>query len=565
MEVATVDEALNEYRNALNTESEAEACSKLLAAFDSGAAPLTRDLFDACFHAAAVLKKAAPSPAAPEAIRMARRLIALSERLKELPDPTQRRLRDSQINSYMWALYSLAKHAGDSAAAQKYLKAYALREKRGWQPDEVDRDAYEEIMCLVSPGGQLLAQAHIASDEGNLAESISLYHRACQAAATIPFRACREYVWQICKFLWRDEPPLNHVLVYMLSDSVKLVRMYPEAHLSDSSFAEALHGAFTGFARRLSEMQKQKGGGNAKGILPYDIARDYVALCGYVGFALLTPADFERREVTREQRAEMERKFGYAIYLKEWPSNADLAVTVAARVIKVYSKVPQPIKPFDPMLEFLSKHLDYNEWFAYYYANWLKMLGRYDKAAEYLRATVKRRKNADWAWSAWGDLLRDEPAKARACYCKALTCPSMEREIAETVAMKTHLKLAKAFSALGQGEEAEAEQRFVQMGNAQGNRALYLHYARGVSQMLYEDEQAEEFTGFYETQPGRTYGFVRVHLPEGMVSIFVSPPLARNLTYGQTVRCLAVRKTDMRNNKLGLAAVEILPHEHGEL
>ena len=119
---------------------------------------------------------------------------------------------------------------------------------------------------------------------------------------------------------------------------------------------------------------------------------------------------------------------------------------------------PAKLLPGERLMAFLEAHLDEGEWFGFYYAMWLKAAGRTEEGTRHLLKTVEAKRNEAWAWDHLGETYVQEPEKARACYCRALTCPVHDEEISAGIAKKTHRKLAAVLRALGEADAADAEE-----------------------------------------------------------------------------------------------------------
>ena len=217
------------------------------------------------------------------------------------------------------------------------------------------------------------------------------------------------------------------------------------------------------------------------------------------------------------------------------------------------------------MMDFLHDHIEANEWFGFYYARWLKVCGRDAESAKYLVEVVRRKKNDDWAWQYFGDSFATEPEKARACYCRSLTCPVHDKEIADGVAKKTHRRLAAVLRMLGQVREAELEDGFAASGEPlPGNREFYMHHASDARRLMYLGERTLEFTGRFEKHQDKAFGFVRVATRSNsamalrqQISVFVPPALAKSLSNGMDVKGFAVQQMDEKKKRMSWTAEEI--------
>ena len=560
------------YNKARRTDAEQQASQDLVNAVIASPEAITRDVFDACFWALSFLKKAVKpvrndggtvSGDKTEFTNYARNIVKLTERLKEIPPPGNK-LTPSQIGVYLWALYAVAIGANDSEevvnTAQKYIRMYDRRMASGWTPEEVDEGARRRMECLCAPNHELVARARAAADAGRIEQGILLYHEA-MSAGTLPLNDAVDYCWRMVKCIWAN-PPVGLDVVKIMSDDFLVLGMNDLLRAYDRA-TEIKHRFFVGFAKRLKTAAKSASGGNIN--LPYEVAKGYVEMAEKFGFAALTQGDFQRRPVTSEQRAGMERKAGKKIRLKEWPSNVDEAVGVAAQCVKLYQNSAMPLKPGERMMQFLLRHIDSNEWFGFYYARWLKVCGRDAESIRYLVEVVKRKKNDDWAWQYLGDSFVAEPEKARACYCRSLTCQVHDKEIADGVAKKTHRKLAVVLRATGQMVESALEEGLAASNEPlPGNRTFYLQYAPDARRLMYVGEKTLDFTGRFEKHQDKAFGFVRIVSGAGFglsagkqISVFVPPPLAKALENGTSVKGFAAQRMDEKKKRLSWTAEEI--------
>ena len=491
--------------------------------------------------------------------------MSLTDRmLKEIPPPNNK-LKENQIGAYLWALYAVATGTDNedeaTDAAQRYIKMFDVRKSRGWAPEQADEKAYERIKSIVSPNHQLVKRARAAADAGNIEQGVRFYHEALKTGAQLSQNDAIDYCWRMAKCIWANPPPSLEVVSVMAGDFLFLSNGGSLGGYAKAS--EIQRRFFVGFARRLKAAGKAENGNAAN--LPYGVARCYVEMCEAFGFAALKPDDFNRRPVTNEQKAGMERRTGKRIRMKEWPSHVDEAVGVAAKCIKLYQDGGMSLKPRVRMMEVLHSHIEANEWFGFYYARWLKACGRDTESAQYLVEVVRRKKNDDWAWQYFGDSFANEPEKARACYCRSLTCPIHDKEIADGVAKKTHRKLAAVLRELGQAEEAELEDGFAVSGEPlPGNREFYMSHASDARRLMYFGEKTLEFFGRFEKHQDKAFGFVRVAAGGDsavamgrQISVFVPPPLAKPLSNGIAVKGFAVQQMDEKKKRMSWTAEEI--------
>lgn len=565
---------LTAYNQARRTDAEKQASVDLVNAVFASSEPITRDVFEACFWALSFLKKAAKptkndngamSGDKTEFTNRAREIVKLTDKMLKEISPPDNKLKENQIGAYLWALYAVATgtNDGDEAAdsSQRYIKMFDVRKSRGWIPEQMDEKAYERIKSIVSPNHEIVKRARAAADAGNIEQGIRCYHEALKTGAQLSQNDAVDYCWRMVKCIWANPPPSLGIVAVMAGDFLALSN--GGSLVGYEKVSEIQRRFFVGFAKRLKAAAKTENGNAAN--LPFDVARCYVEMCEEFGFAVLKQDDFEHRPVTNEQRVGIERRTGKRIRMKEWPSNVDETVGVAARCIKLYQNGGMPLKPGIQMMDFLHGHIEANEWFGFYYARWLKVCGRDAESAKYLVEVVRRKKNDDWAWQYFGDSFANEPEKARACYCQSLICPIHDKEIADGVAKKTHRKLAAVLRVLGQVKEAELEDGFAVSGDPlPGNREFYILHSSEARRLMYFGEKTLEFSGRFEKHQDKAFGFVRVVTGNNgamalkqQISVFVPPPLAKSLSNGIVVKGFAVQQMDEKKKRMSWTAEEI--------
>ena len=305
-------------------------------------------------------------------------------------------------------------------------------------------------------------------------------------------------------------------------------------------------GLLVSLARKIERSAKSEGG-NRKPI-PYQVACAYMQLAER-NCAFLTNDDFTRRPLTAEERQRLTPPGGKRLRLKAWPSNVEKIVGLAARCVKDHANTPSPIVPGENLVVFVGKHLEAGEWFGYYYARWLTMLGRYEEAATHLRAVVSAKKQEMWPWMHLAETYAQDPEKARACYCRALLCEMHDRDIAEQIARKIHLRLNVVLQALGETEAAQREMAFAHDANPlPGAREDYRKHAGAADRLLLDPKRSRAFEGLFEKRADQAFGFVRVGGGRGD-SIFVPPPLTKSLGNGMRVKGYAVLRMDRKKNR----------------
>lgn len=575
MNEQSVVNCLTAYNQARRTDAEKQASLDLVNAVFASSEPISRDVFEACFWALSFLKKATKptknddgsmSGDKTEFTNRAREIVRLTDRMLKEISPPNNKLKENQIGAYLWALYAVAIGTSDENEAtdssKRYIKMFDVRKSRGWTPEQVDENAYERIKSIVSPNHKIVKRARAAADAGNIEQGIRHYHEALKTGAQLSQNDAIDYCWRMVKHIWANPLPSLEIVSVMAGDFLALSN--GGSLVGYANAPEIQRRFFVGFAKRLKAAGKTENGNAA--ILPFDVARCYVEMCEEFGFAVLKQDDFNHRPVTNEQKVGMERRTGKRIRMKEWPSYVDEVVGVAAKCIKLYQSGEMALKPGVRMMDFLHSHIEANEWFGFYYARWLKACGRDAESAKYLVEVVRRKKNDDWVWQYFGDSFATEPEKARACYCRSLTCPTHDKEIADGVAKKTHRKLAAVLRALGQDKEAELEDGFAVSGEPlPGNREFYMLHSSEARRLMYFGETTLEFSGRFEKHQNKAFGFVRVAMEDNsaialkrQISVFVPPPLAKPLSNGITVKGFAVQQMDEKKNRMSWTAEEIM-------
>ena len=298
-------------------------------------------------------------------------------------------------------------------------------------------------------------------------------------------------------------------LRFMMGDFLRLSQ--GALPLEDGNARKIRHGFLIGVSKRIHELEK-RGSDGKRVAIPYDVAVLFLRIadenCG-----LVQDDDFTRRELTPDDRTRMCQGRSGKLRMKAWPSNVETLVGVAARCVKAYEGTPAQLQPGTRLLDFLGHHLEAGEWFDYYYAKWLRVVGRVEEAARFLRKTVEAKKDETWAWRYLAECYAaTDPQKARACYCRALLCPVHDVEISAAMARNTHQGLATVLQVLHEDEAAERERALAQKGCPSplpGQVEYYREYEDEAFLLLLSGKTARCFTGNFERVTGKDFGFVR--------------------------------------------------------
>lgn len=553
------------YRDARGTPAERNAAEAFVAAVLSFEGPLPRATLDQAFWAACEAKRGAKPRKTEDGaeagdpalfVRLSRTVMALRRKIQSLP-ADERRLTEAETGAYAWAVYAVATRSDDEeearAAAALFERVYAFRTARGWKPEAVDERALARIRACVAANREKIQEARAKAASGDVAGSVLRYHEALQAGPLSDFDA-RGYGWAMVRRVWKPDVQ-ERELRLMMDDFLRLSHdaLPPE----DDNARKIRRGFLVGASKRIHDLEK-RGADGKRTAAPYDVAASFMQIadenCG-----LLQTDDLARRALTPDERERMSRGRSGRLRLKAWPSNAETLIGVAARCVKAHALSPAPLKPGMRLLDFLGRHLESGEWFGFYYAMWLKALGRVEESARFLLKTVEAKKDEAWAWSVLAACYdAADPAKARACYCRALLCPVRDAEISAAVARRTHQKLAKVLLALHEDGAAERECALAQKACPSplpGQRDYYRKYEDEAFLLLLSGKTARLFTGDFERVSGKDFGFVRCGAAR-RDDVFVPPPLVRKLALKDraSVKGVAVLKMDAAKNRKGWAA-----------
>lgn len=563
-----IQSAYRTYRDSRGTPAEGDAADAFVAAVLSYEDNLPRALLDLAFWVACEAKKAEKPRNSEDGtevgnparfVHFARKVIALRGKIRRLPEG-ERRLTGAEARAYAWAVYAVATKGDDEeevrASAELFERIYSFRTAHGWVPDEKDKQALERVWARIAANWTKVQEARVKAESGDVAGSVQCYHEAMQTGALSGSDA-RGYGWAMVKRVWRQDVQ-ERELRFLMGD---LLRLSQDALPLESENARKIrHGFLIGVSKRIHELEKRGTDGN-RATIPYDVAVAFMQVadenCG-----LIQDDDFTRRALTPEERARMCQGRSGKLRLKAWPSNVETLVGVAARCVKTYADTPAHLQPGARLLDFLGHHLEAGEWFGFYYARWLKVVGRVAESARVLLKTVETKKDEAWAWRYLAECYAaTDPQKARACYCRALLCPVHDVESSAAMARSTHQGLATVLQALHEDEAAERERALAQKGCPSplpGQVEYYREYEDEAFLLLLSGKTARCFTGDFERVTGKDFGFVRCGANRRN-DVFVPPPLARTFTReGRTrVKGVAVLKLDAAKGRKGWAAEKL--------
>ncbi len=553
------------YRESQGTPAEGDAADAFVTAVLSYEDGLPRALLDLAFWVACEAKKTEKPRKAEDGtevgdlarfVHFARNVIALRGKFRCLPEG-ERRLTGAEVCSYAWAVYAVATRSGDKEEARTsaalFERIYSFRTSHGWIPDEKDKQALERVRACVVANWAKVQEARAKAESGDVAGSVQCYHEAIQTGALSGSDA-RGYGWAMVKRVWRKDVQ-ERELRFLMGDFLRLSQ--GTLPLEDENARKIRHGFLVGVSKRIHELEKR--GFDGKRVpIPYDVAVLFLRIadenCG-----LVQDGDFTRRVLTPEERTRMCQGRSGKLRMKAWPSNVETLVGVAARCVKTYADTPAQLQPGARLLDFLGHHLEAGEWFGFYYARWLKVVGRIEESARVLLKTVEAKKDEAWAWRYLAECYAaTDPKKARACYCRALLCPVHDVEISAAMARSTHQGLATVLQALHEDEVAERERALAQKGCPSplpGQVEYYREYEDEAFLLLLSGKTARCFTGDFERVSGKDFGFIRCGANR-RDDVFVPPPLARKLAQeGRTrVKGVAVLKLDTAKKRKGWAA-----------
>ena len=385
-----IQSAYRTYQDSRGTPAEGDAADAFVAAVLSYEDNLPRALLDLAFWVACEAKKAEKPRNSEDGtevgnparfVHFARKVIALRGKIRCLPEG-ERRLTGAEVRAYAWAVYAVATKGDDEeevrASAELFERIYSFRTAHGWVPDEKDKQALERVRARIAANWTKVQKARVKAESGDVAGSVQCYHEAMQTGALSGSDAWG-YGWAMVKRVWRQDVQ-ERELRFLMGD---LLRLSQDALPLESENARKIrHGFLVGVSKRIHELEKRGTDGN-RATIPYDVAVAFMQVadenCG-----LIQDDDFTRRALTPEERARMCQGRSGKLRLKAWPSNVETLVGVAARCVKTYADTPAHFQPGARLLDFLGHHLEAGEWFGFYYARWLKVVGRVAESARVL-------------------------------------------------------------------------------------------------------------------------------------------------------------------------------------
>ncbi|MBC7571092.1 MAG: hypothetical protein H7319_15345 [Spirosoma sp.] len=145
-------------------------------------------------------------------------------------------------------------------------------------------------------------------------------------------------------------------------------------------------------------------------------------------------------------------------YLPGMTNDARKMMSLAEQAYITYAKQvlqrpdPATIQTLIADLETLHQQHPEYQYPPYYQAKLLVATGSKDEAMTALLPFARRKQNEFWLWSLLADLYHDEPEKAIACLCRAMTCPTEEKFL-----VNARLDLAVKLNQVGKVNEALTE------------------------------------------------------------------------------------------------------------
>ncbi|MCY7356312.1 MAG: hypothetical protein LH609_02370, partial [Rudanella sp.] len=145
-------------------------------------------------------------------------------------------------------------------------------------------------------------------------------------------------------------------------------------------------------------------------------------------------------------------------YLSSLTNEGKKLMSLAEQAYIAYAKhvllhpTPETIRALIADLEVLhTQHPEY-QYPPYYQAKLLVATGSKEEAMTALLPFARRRQSEFWLWDLLAELYDDEPEKAIACLCRAVSCRSEEKFL-----VKARVNLARKLNAAGQLNEALTE------------------------------------------------------------------------------------------------------------
>lgn len=268
---------------------------------------------------------------------------------------------------------------------------------------------------------------------------------------------------------------------------------------------------------------------------------------------------------------------------KEFPSLCENVAGMLHKIVKTLSRNAQMDMDTD-LQERLNHHLPWiseflgtcverfpqNVWMPYYHGQALIWAGQKVQARESMLKLVTAKPREFWAWDTLADTFAESQDTMRACYCKALTCPS-PREYTINV----HRKLEKLLQRMGMAKEAAIEAAEVRSikgvttpagGPTQpreNNTAFYQRYAEEADALLMAHQlkgrETKDFEGILRQREDQPFAFVE--------DIFLHPSILKHLSAGRPgmrIRGVAVKDWDQKKQREGWKALSVQSVEEDE-
>lgn len=300
-------------------------------------------------------------------------------------------------------------------------------------------------------------------------------------------------------------------------------------------------------------------------------AHPFVEILSMRAEAYLDDEGFRKDPVTEAQREAMSRNNGgKRIRMREWPSVAEKAFGLLNRCLKADAAlVPPPA-----LVDFLAKNTSRGEWLGFYCAHAMMRSGRDDEARRLLFEIARKKPDEFWIWDHLADAFRASPGNARACLCRALTCPIRNKEIEAATKAKIHRRMARVAAALGDAAAADRENAYANgrpVSDEDGRR--YTEEGRTANRIVFGRDEAlprggrdggphpkvseagARFAGRFVQCPGKPFGFVK---GTKLGDIFVPPPLAAKIQNNAQVAGMAARKEDRKKNRMSWCMISAL-------
>lgn len=472
---------------------EVEAARRVVMAGDARAAetpatvPPDRHDLDNYFWSCATCKRASKpvyDPAEPGELvsgdrslylLYARKMVTCVDRVLRLMPPHDA-LSARQDAAFCWALYALAVDGDDAAerksAADRYLARMDQARQDGSRPlNDAETDAVARVRRLQDPNAVRFREAYEADKAGDPVKAAAIYHAVLGTAGALPPDRARDYCWTMAKRVWDAEhPAVGAELHGLMCDFLALVRGGALDATDEKSLAPQ-RVFVRGLAVRFHRVEKETAAVRSQ--IPADVATLFAEIFESRGHAVFVPEDFRGRPVPEDRRN--------VVKAKDFPSPVETCLAFLAHCFKAcHGLVPGP-----NTLAFVGAHLADGKWFRYYYGTWLLRAGRREEAIAPLAAVARAKPNEAWAWQGLADAFAADPAKRRACLCRALVCPARFPKIAEPFAARLHAQLAELLERDGQAESAARERDYARAEHPlPGDQDFYARYAQAAAALV---------------------------------------------------------------------------------